>query len=509
MEKNQITNVVWFKRDLRSQDNLVLLNASKNGPILPLYILEPELWSQGDMSYRQYTFLMDSLGSLEKQLSSLNLDLVLKVGNAIDVFDSLKQKHISLEIWSYQETWNNWTFRRDLAVKKWVNRNNINWREYPRNGVVRGLKTRDFWASQWYKEMKKPLVALPKSAVGIYEPSDQLPSAKALGIEYDGIHEFQNGSRIEAEKILNDFLSVRGRNYNKEMSSPVTAFNSCSRLSPYLAFGVISIREVYKAIERKKMSLNEIEPSSRSGWGRSLKSYVSRLRWHCHFIQKLEDEPRIETENLHPSFDGIREPFFDLNLFEAWKSGNTGYPMVDACMKALIATGWINFRMRAMLTSFASYHLWLHWRETSLWLARLFTDYEPGIHYSQIQMQSGTTGINSVRIYNPIKQGFDHDPNGEFVKSWLPSLGTMPKEYIHTPWELPEKLNGYPHPVVEERHARELAAKKIYEVRKTLGFRSRARNIYEKHGSRKRSTQNTFGKRDKMSSVILQKELPL
>ncbi len=124
-------------------------------------------------------------------------------------------------------------------------------------------------------------------------------------------------------------------------------------------------------------------------------------------------------------------------------------------------------------------------------------------------IKMSTSGINSVRIYNPIKQGFDHDPNGEFVKSWLPSLGAMPKEYIHTPWELPEKLNGYPHPVVEERHARELAAKKIYEVRKASGFRYKARKIYEKHGSRKRSPQNTLGKRDKMSSIILQKELPL
>ena len=121
MEKNQITNVVWFKRDLRSHDNLVLLNASKNGPILPLYILEPELWSQGDMSYRQYNFLMDSLASLKKQLSSLNLNLVIKLGNAIDVFDSLKQKHISLEIWSYQETWNNWTdgLCKDGLITSW------------------------------------------------------------------------------------------------------------------------------------------------------------------------------------------------------------------------------------------------------------------------------------------------------------------------------------------------------------------------------------------------------
>lgn len=165
--------------------------------------------------------------------------------------------------------------------------------------------------------------------------------------------------------------------------------------------------------------------------------------------------------------------------------------MIDACMRALIHTGWINFRMRAMLVSFASYHLWLDWRYTAPYLAGLFTDYEPGIHYSQFQMQSGTTGINTLRIYNPIKQGIDHDPEGVFIRQWIPELSAMPKEYIHQPWLCSALMNGYPLPVVDEKIARNNAAKKLYDLRKQSNHKGEAQQIVHKHASRKTRRVNT------------------
>ena len=385
---------------------------------------------------------------------------------------------------------------------------NIPWHEPVQNGVVRRLDDRDGWAARWYHQMKKPLINKPLTLQTIEEPINVLPNYTELGLSEDGASDLQKGGRIEALKVLHSFLYERGEGYTKEMSSPVTAFESCSRLSTHLAFGTLSVREVFQAYEKRNQDIKHMPRGEKGKWPSSMRSFSGRLRWHCHFIQKLEDEPRIEFENMHPAYDSLRAHDFNNDYFEAWKSGMTGYPMVDACMRALIATGWLNFRMRAMVMSFASYHLWLHWRKPALYLANLFTDYEPGIHYSQVQMQSGTTGINAIRIYNPIKQGVDHDPEGFFIRHWIPELREMDQECIHMPWQAASQMNDYPMPIVDEKTARKSAADKLYGLRKNNAIHKEiSRKIISKHGSRKSGLPRTVKKRK--TSNKTQKELPL
>jgi deoxyribodipyrimidine photo-lyase len=254
------------------------------------------------------------------------------------------------------------------------------------------------------------------------------------------------------------------------------------------------------------MSASDRDPR----WLKSLSSFQSRLRWHCHFIQKLESEPEIEHRNMHRGYDNLRcenrdawsEP--DTLRFEAWRAGRTGFPFVDACVRCLEETGWMNFRMRSMLVSFASYHLWLHWRFTGEHLARLFTDFEPGIHWCQMQMQSGTTGINTVRIYNPIKQGYDQDPRGVFIRRWVPELESIPDQFVHEPWKYTGSDSGglfdtrldhaadYPGPIVDHLDAYRQAQQRVFEVRKRASSRTESRRIYLKHGSRRRPTDPTY-----------------
>lgn len=169
--------------------------------------------------------------------------------------------------------------------------------------------------------------------------------------------------------------------------------------------------------------------------------------------------------------------------------------MVDACVAMLRETGWINFRMRAMLVSVAAYPLWLHWRPVGLWLARQFLDYEPGIHWSQMQMQSGTTGINTTRVYNPIKQAQDHDPQGHFVRRWLPALRQVPNAWLFQPWLMPEAVQAragvrvgqdIPVPLVDLDAATRSAKARVHGLRAQTEVRAAKAAIVEKHGSRMR-----------------------
>jgi deoxyribodipyrimidine photo-lyase len=175
----------------------------------------------------------------------------------------------------------------------------------------------------------------------------------------------------------------------------------------------------------------------------------------------------------------------DQSRLDAWKAGMTGYPMVDACMRALSSTGWMNFRMRAMLVSFAAYDLWLPWRDIGLHLAPLFTDFEPGIHWSQVQMQSGTTAINALRIYDPTKQAVDHDPTGEFIRQWIPELRDIDAAHVHRPWLAPVPTDAYPSPIVDHWVAAKAAEEEVRALRTDPSVQGAAIDVLAQHGSRR------------------------
>lgn len=485
MTKNEI-NIVWFKRDLRINDHAPLAEAASSSiPTLLLYIFEPAIVDAQDYTTRHWRFVWESLSDLQTELAYYNHKIDIVYGNPIDVFSQLQKQYIIKNLYSHQETGIDLTFQRDKQIKQWSESQQVNWTEFPTNAVYRGLKHRDGWKQKWKDRIISDLITPNLSNLISFSLPNQLLSSlnvRSIPSSWKTPHDcFQPGGPKAAYKYLNDFLTNRASNYNNSISKPEASRTGCSRLSPYLTWGNLSLREVHHAY-RKAYKTTDFK--------RQLKSFESRLKWHCHFIQKFESEPRIEFENINSGFDDIRQDW-DEEKFRAWKTGKTGFPLVDACMRAVIQTGYLNFRMRAMLVSFLTHNLWLHWKKGAIHLGRQFLDFEPGIHYPQFQMQAATTGTNSIRIYNPVKQSYDHDPEGIFIKKWVPELNKVPKELVHEPWkmsvmeqEMYECRIGkdYPAPIIKnlkETHRR--ASDILWRKRKEKKVMQENKRILKKH----------------------------
>ncbi len=485
--------IVWFKHDLRVRDHQPLTLAAQRGLVLPLYIVEPELWNQPDSAAQHWSYIRTSLVELRQSLGALGAPLIVRMGEAVEVLQQVVAEMGGFvdHLWAYEETGNDWTFRRDRAVLAWACHAGIGVTEIPRDFVVRRLSSRDDWSSIARVRMAQPLLPPPTSLSPALLPDGRaidpgsVPECDDLGLSASAPAGTHAAGEAVAKHTLRSFLDERCVGYEKRLSSPVTAWDGCSRLSAHLTYGTVSLREVIARSRRAAAS----SPAKRF----SLAAFEERLHWRSHFIQKLEDQPSLEHHSYIAAFDGLRlDPTSDqraADRYQAWATGTTGYPMVDACMRSLNATGWINFRMRAMLVSFASYDLWLDWRATAAHLARSFIDYEPGIHYPQIQMQSGTTGINTIRIYDPVKQGLDHDPNGEFVRHWVPELVDVDGSAVHQPWLLAGTFWGvppmYPAPIVNHADAVAQAWTHIDRIKAEARRSGAAAAVHEQHGSRR------------------------
>ncbi|MGF1511348.1 MAG: FAD-binding domain-containing protein [Myxococcota bacterium] len=510
------TQVVWFKRDLRLRDHEPLTRAIQAGPTLGFFVIEPSWLHAPTTDASHVRFLVESLSELRSGFEAAGGILVVAVGEFPDLLDRLHEQHRFERLWSHEETGDARSYARDLRVREWCRLRGVEWIELPQFGVIRGQRDhRKRWAQTWTERMTRPIRGAPERVPppsrfaftspdardrnGVHRCGHAVPTLHDLGCG-PSRKEAQTGGESQALSVLDSFLSERGAHYPANMSSPVTAWEGCSRLSPYLAFGNVSMRHVYQETQLR-LRKERVRRRS-SNWTDALESFESRLRWHCHFIQKLEDEPTIESENMNRSYDGLRveDPESwtpdQKRHFDAWCAGRTGFPMVDAAMRCLHQTGWMNFRMRAMLVSFVSHQLWLHWRPAAAFLAQHFLDYEPGIHYSQFQMQSGTTGMNTTRIYSPAKQAREQDPDGSFIHRYVPELSGVPPEHLAEPHNMSHDLQcktgcligrDYPAPLVDPRRAYLQARTRLERMKQEAHREGRTAAVVERHGSRRPS----------------------
>ena len=494
MADREVINVVWFKRDLRLQDNEAIFNALHSDKrVLFLYVFENSLIDDPHYSERHWNFIKQSIKDINDDLKQFNTKILTVTSEVIIVFNQLQNYYKIDTVFSHQETGLLITYNRDKDFARYCRNNNINWIENNNNGVLRGLLNREDWFEKWDNYMNHQQLKYKFNTddfINADEIKNLEKSFSPTNLSTEKHPYFQVGGSKTAWRYANGFFKERHKTYMFDISKPALSRESSSRLSPYIAWGNVSIRQIYQK------ALTHISKENK----RHLGAFISRLRWQAHFIQKFEMEHTMEEASVNKGYHKLKKNI-SKNYQKAWKEGQTGFPLVDASMRCLNQTGYLNFRMRSMLVSFFTHILWQPWQDATHHLSQQFLDFEPGIHFPQLQMQAAETGINNIRIYNPIKNSLEHDTDATFIKKWVPELSNLPLAFIHEPYlmtPLDQQFNNftlgedYPNPIVDGKTARKKASNILFNMRKNPEVISESYRILQKHtlSDRKRMLNN-------------------
>ena len=457
--------LLWFRQDLRLADNPALAAAVKAGPVIPVFILDDETPGQWKSGGAARWWLHHSLEALAADLRKLGSDLVLRRGSAAKIITSLlKDTGATAIVWNRQ--YEPWAIARDTRIKDSLKASGIRaesfnasllrepWEMKTGSGGPYRVFT-PFWRAAREQLGTVETIARPKAipAPATWPASDKLTAWKLLPTKPDwatGFTPLWTPGEQGARKRLDGFLSRTIAGYAANRDRP--DIEATSRLSPHLHFGEISPRQLWKAATAAAQS---------QGQETNTDKFLAEVGWREFSYHLLYHFPHLPERNYKESFDAFPWDDNETN-FRKWCRGQTGYPIVDAGMRELWTTGFMHNRVRMVAASFLIKHLLIPWQKGEAWFWDTLVDADLASNSASWQWVagSGADAAPYFRIFNPVMQGEKFDPDGAYVRKWVPELASCSPKFIHRPWDAPDFARlRYPAPMVDHATARDRALK--------------------------------------------------
>ena len=443
-----MTTIWWIRRDLRLTDNAALHSALQAGPVIPVLILDPAFDSSSD---RRKNFLYEGLHALNKDLRERNSYLVIRSGKPLDVLRQLVEETGAIQI-SAEEDFTPYARKRDLEIEHHLPLHLVSGQTIHHPNAI--LKS-DGTPYTVYTPYSKTWKAKLPSTLELYPAPEQIDTP--TGVKTESFPPFKinplfPAGEKEALVRLEEFTFRKIHSYNEDRNR--MDLDGTSALSPYIHFGMLGLRQAVRA--------------ARSSTSKGAEIWLNELIWREFYIQILYHFPYVAKTAFNKSLANI--PWQNnASEFEAWKRGETGVPVVDAAMRQLKEIGWMHNRARMIVASYLVKDLLIDWRWGEAWFMENLLDGDIAANNGGWQWTAGT-GTDAApyfRIFNPVLQSAKFDPNGAYIRKWVPELRGLDAKEIHAPWEKGIKVKGYPErPLIERDKDRTLRA---YKISKEIG----------------------------------------
>jgi deoxyribodipyrimidine photo-lyase len=461
--------IFWFRRDLRLGDNLGLHAAITSGrPVIPLFVFDPTILESERCGVPRLKFMLNALENLSTALHKHKRELLVRHGEPAETIPALMDDVGATGLY-FNIDYTPYARERDEAVKTAIEQevHTFHDRLLAPPGTVEKNAGGPYtvytpFKNKWRKQIKpESVVDYDISADNLHDLSgienDGLPSLDDLS--FDATIDVPEASEAEAARRLQAFMDKAVYDYDDErnaLGSPAIInakddrTTGTSFLSPYIRFGLLSPRQIYwKARETYAETTSDTRKES-------VVAFVDEIIWHEFYTHVLWFFPQVKTENFKEKYDAVTWETND-DALQAWKDGKTGYPVVDAAMRQLKGIGWMHNRARMITASFLTKDLLIDWKAGELHFIQWLLDGDLAANNGGWQWAAGT-GTDAqpyFRIFNPISQSKKFDPDGTYIRHWVPELREVPDEYIHEPWTMDEPPADYPAPIVDHSEARE------------------------------------------------------